>query len=171
MKYICIVLSLFDVVMTQVVGIHHGNEWLVYFTQSMLWLLLTRRRKERGHQHTLYWLNSVRIFRTLPLKGKRAEPLILWTTASWGMLQSPGNRETRAFPNRIPSQYCAENVFLDIRICGFHLDIASQISRFMGPTWGPSGADRTQVGPMLIPWILLSGFIYSAANIISSFHR
>ena len=24
--------------------------------------------------------------------------------------------------------------------------------------WGPSGADRTQVGPMLAPWTLLSGF-------------
>ena len=33
------------------------------------------------------------------------------------------------------------------------------ISRFMGPTWGPSGADRTQVGPMLVPWTLLSGSI------------
>ena len=30
-------------------------------------------------------------------------------------------------------------------------------ARFMGPTWGPSGADRTQVGPMLAPWSLLSG--------------
>ena len=30
------------------------------------------------------------------------------------------------------------------------------IARFMGPTWGPSGADRTQVGPMLVPWTLLS---------------
>ena len=28
----------------------------------------------------------------------------------------------------------------------------------MGPTWGPSGADRTQVGPILAPWTLLSGF-------------
>ena len=27
----------------------------------------------------------------------------------------------------------------------------------MGPTWGPSGADRIQVGPMLAPWTLLSG--------------
>ena len=27
----------------------------------------------------------------------------------------------------------------------------------MGPTWGPSGAGRTQVGPMLAPWTLLSG--------------
>ena len=27
----------------------------------------------------------------------------------------------------------------------------------MGPTWGPPGADRTKVGPMLGPWPLLSG--------------
>ena len=32
------------------------------------------------------------------------------------------------------------------------------IAMFMGPTWGPSGADRTQVSPMLAPWTLLSGF-------------
>ena len=32
-------------------------------------------------------------------------------------------------------------------------------SNVMGPTWGPSGADRTQVGPMLAPWTLLSGLI------------
>ena len=30
-------------------------------------------------------------------------------------------------------------------------------ARFMGPTWGPSGADRTQVGLMLAPWTVLSG--------------
>ena len=34
---------------------------------------------------------------------------------------------------------------------------ATLIARFMGPTWGPSGADRTQEGPMLAPWTLLSG--------------
>ena len=33
----------------------------------------------------------------------------------------------------------------------------SQIARFMRPTWGPSGADRTQVGSILAPWTLLSG--------------
>ena len=35
--------------------------------------------------------------------------------------------------------------------------IVTLTERFMGPTWGPSGADRTQVGPMLDPWNLLSG--------------
>ena len=34
------------------------------------------------------------------------------------------------------------------------------IARFLGPTWGPSGADRTQVGPMLAPWTLLSGYTF-----------
>ena len=37
--------------------------------------------------------------------------------------------------------------------------VLSQIARFVGPTWGPPGADRTQVGPMLAPWILLSGLL------------
>ena len=31
------------------------------------------------------------------------------------------------------------------------------ITRFMGPIWGPSGAYRTQMGPTLAPWTLLSG--------------
>ena len=34
--------------------------------------------------------------------------------------------------------------------------MTSLIARFMGPTWGPSGADRTQVDPMLATWTLLS---------------
>ena len=34
--------------------------------------------------------------------------------------------------------------------------LTSQIASFMGPTWGPPGADRTQLGPMLATWTLLS---------------
>ena len=37
-------------------------------------------------------------------------------------------------------------------------DETTLIARFMGPTWGPSGADRTQMGPMLAPWTLLSEY-------------
>ena len=32
----------------------------------------------------------------------------------------------------------------------------SQVAKFMGPTWGPPGSCRPQVGPMLTPWTLLS---------------
>ena len=38
-----------------------------------------------------------------------------------------------------------------------HYCLMTQIAIFMGPTWGPPGADRTQVSPMLAPWTLLSG--------------
>ena len=44
------------------------------------------------------------------------------------------------------------------------------IARFMGPTWGPSGADRTQVGPMLVPWTLLSGKL-TYCNVRCEYHH
>ena len=38
-------------------------------------------------------------------------------------------------------------------------DKTSQIARFTGPTWGPPGTCRPQMGPMLSPWTLLSGVL------------
>ena len=43
----------------------------------------------------------------------------------------------------------------------------SLIARFMGPTWGSSGADTTQVGSMLAPWTLLSGFFLTTLGAAS----
>ena len=48
---------------------------------------------------------------------------------------------------------------------------SSLIARFMGPTSGPSGADRTQVGPMLAPLILLSGMVCVASCWFWSYHK
>ena len=39
------------------------------------------------------------------------------------------------------------------------LPMTSQIAKFMGPTWGPLRSCRPQMGPMLTPWTLLSGFL------------
>ena len=50
---------------------------------------------------------------------------------------------------------CCNILYATIMIHMEHL--RTLIARFMGPTWGPSGADRTQMGPMLSPWTLLSG--------------
>ena len=48
-----------------------------------------------------------------------------------------------------------------------HLIIPSPslIARFMGPTWGPSGVDRTHVGPILAQWTLLSGMARSMKSL------
>ena len=69
-----------------------------------------------------------------------------------------------------PHKYLAMlnfDVFFVIRLnyCWMHSMIyndrlthwGSLITKFMGPKWGLSGADRTQMGPMLAPWTLLSG--------------
>ena len=47
--------------------------------------------------------------------------------------------------------------------------ITSLKTWFMMATWGPSGADRTQAGPMLAPWTLLSGI--SANRGVGSWDR
>ena len=43
------------------------------------------------------------------------------------------------------------------------------IARFVGSTWGPPGDDRTQMGPMLAPWILLSWRLTSIPVEISNY--
>ena len=42
--------------------------------------------------------------------------------------------------------------------------LATQIAKFMGPTWGPPGSCRPQMGPMLAPWTLLSGYNISVSK-------
>ena len=46
----------------------------------------------------------------------------------------------------------------------------SQIANFMGPTWGPPGSCRPQMGPMLAPWLLLSGIYVCTQNTLSLRH-
>ena len=56
--------------------------------------------------------------------------------------------------------YCQTACFvgLSFKVLRFSETSVSRalIARFMGPKSGPSGADKTQVGPMLAPWTLLS---------------
>ena len=65
--------------------------------------------------------------------------------------------------------YCHQlvslSVCLSVHLSWHYQDFRySLIARFMGPTWGPSWADRTQVGPMLAPWILLSGLVWKLVD-------
>ena len=52
---------------------------------------------------------------------------------------------------------CVRIYFHFHAVQGRYLKIHPRIARFIGPTWGPPGDDRTQVGPVLAPWTLLSG--------------
>ena len=54
-------------------------------------------------------------------------------------------------------------------ITSYH--ITSQITKFMGPTWGPPGSCRSQMGPMLAPRILLSGITSPSTSHHTKSHR
>ena len=72
---------------------------------------------------------------------------------------------TYSFPNFNVATRWEYNLFLyfimDITTCWSDLiyRMSSQIAKFMGPTWGPPGSCRPQLGPMLVPWTLLSGVV------------
>ena len=46
------------------------------------------------------------------------------------------------------------------------LIMVTQITSFMGPTWGPPGSCQPQMGPMLAPRTLLSGYLIDAHNAV-----
>ena len=52
----------------------------------------------------------------------------------------------------------------EVKVCAlplpslsYSLSFQPQIAKFMGPTWGPPGSCRSQMGPVLALWTLLSG--------------
>ena len=66
--------------------------------------------------------------------------------------------EQRNLHNHIP---CPN--LLDIGLFSALFFLTSLITRFMGPIWGPFGAARTQMSPMLAPWTMLSGTLHSCS--------
>ena len=69
--------------------------------------------------------------------------IVIWATKKYS------KRITSMKNARKHVSHCAANTPLF-----WHLYLKA---RFMGSTWGPPGADRTQVGPMWATWTLLSG--------------
>ena len=94
---------------------------------------------------TMDWVISMRT-KFIPLPSSRPSRSFTHVNISPGW---PVTIQTRLSPT-------LNNVVVG-RICRRGSAMESLIARFMGRTWGPSGADRTQVGPMLAPWTLLSG--------------
>ena len=88
---------------------------------------------------------------------------------SWSNLRVSCGSKTISYERK--SALCAIEQCNPVRflICT-HKNI-SLITRFLEPTWGPSGADRTQVGPMLASWTLLSGIINVNAWSATDLHK
>ena len=63
-------------------------------------------------------------------------------------------------------QYLGYDHILHLTPSPNHKYVIALMARFMGPTWGPPGADSTLVGPMLATWTLLSG-IYQTVLLVN----
>ena len=105
-------------------------------------------------------LHSNDMDKTLDVELIKDSPYLSLTGEPWG----------------VDCEYFGENcVLIGLHcywICGKQslvFNEATLIARFMGPTWGPSGAERTQVGPMLAPWTLLS-FNYLGYFVVDKWH-
>ena len=95
-----------------------------------------------------------------------------WRALGWEQREEYGIKVMATMTDNIHSQLM---VFVDttgfdeeggVEIwfdCGYHSVrlsmLYSPIARFMGPTWGLPGADRTQVGPVWATWTLLWGVL------------
>ena len=86
------------------------------------------------------------------------------TSASRLMFKSVHRLSVKKPSNLCVTPNCAQNYrwYMDPSYKG---PVIRLITRFMGPTWGLSGADRTHVGPMLAPWALLSGYTFYCATL------
>ena len=64
-------------------------------------------------------------------------------------------------------------------VCTYHgctsrkpknMQATTHIAKFTGPTWGPPGYCRPQMGPMLAAWTLLSGYLLSNPQQLYAWH-
>ena len=58
------------------------------------------------------------------------------------------------------------NIVIILSVLVTESSIYALMTRFMGSTWDPTGADRTQVGPMLAQWTLLSGCLMTGYHTV-----
>ena len=112
-------------------------------------------------------------WQTIPKKYLLSSPKImisvllheLWTKTLWDIISAPRSvterwtdRETGRHGVSQPKIFIISVVRKRHRMSHDQYCLSEKnlnntpIARFMGPIWGPPGADRTQVGPVLAPW-------------------
>ena len=131
----------------------HGHEWqLNYIQQSkcrdVSWNLV--RHFEECH------VISESIFQTINRQSQLKYMSNLAVSTATNGDPAPSNSRVSASIVMVKFMMFGSPKYTGPAFGGF-LSYRSQIVRFMGPTWVPPGSCRPQMGPMLVPWTLLSG--------------
>ena len=127
-----------------------------YHFQTFLCHNHHHRRRHCSHQHIVIISSSIIIIVgiiNIAVKSNLVPFKRTFTIWCWSLIVTPDILPGNVIHHIIIAE--GENV---ARYTWYHVPSFPD-RRFMGPTWVPSGADRTQVGPMLAPWNLLSGSI------------
>ena len=98
-------------------------------------------------------ITMARVNYQLPLDRKKAQATHSTPTTTTTTTTPTPTTTTTPTPPSIISDIKCHN-------CQLRYDVAlsTRSPRFIWPTWGPPGCWRPKVGPMLAPWILLSGY-------------
>ena len=106
---------------------------------------LTWTRSLTWHYHEYY--SKTKITETHLISGLNRD-LISYGVVAWCMRRSFTTRQWRTCDITTNPRH-RRWVTCPIQV--------TQIAKFMGPTWGPPGSYRPQMGPMLAPWTLVAG--------------
>ena len=103
---------------------------------------------------------------------RRYDGIALWYATVYSTIMTNANqtlnsrKALRIWPSRAIWRVCLEYLKSSYYSCAIasvrhatdtDKQIPRSIAKFMGPTWGPPGSCRPQMGPMLATWTLLSG--------------
>ena len=120
----------------------HGRQWPVCHAQWIPCLLMIWECKKPGHRQP-YGIDLVSPVFHYQSFHYGLNIMLVW----WIFVSKRSPDKEAMWPQPESRWFCVLTWCL----------VPTLIARFMGTTWGPPGDDRTQVGPMLAPWTLLSG--------------
>ena len=114
-------------------GLSSGTHWAIIWTHAGILLIAPLGTNFSDILTEIYAFSFTKMLSKM--SSGKWRPFCL----SLNVLNQLYLRVVRRSPNHWFLFYCQVH----------HLMAMSLIAKFMGPTWGPSGADRIQVGPML----------------------
>ena len=135
------------------------------FITAVTWLLIriSSCHSNTAITHELYFVADLQLMIPYTVKFMSTRLELQITNSKWNELYIPQIVHGPLWPLPSISGALWESTGLSLgQSQTYHMEkesVHTLIARFMWPTWGPSGADRTQVGPMLAPWTLLSEYV------------
>ena len=131
---------------------------------TSMWTCLILKVRSWSFTLLCIYILELRVLRAYMNYIPRERPMFFRTKCKKSITRQPGCSQYSRFSNFNASwtelktaQLTAHNLPLVILKYTLISSKITQIAKFLGPTWGPPGSCRPQMGPMLATWTLLSG--------------